>query len=151
MNFLCSPDAEAVLSENDYARMWPFLEVMGATDTGHPGGGWLTEAVKAQYRAVWRAGLTGALNYYRASPLRPPTAPDSPVMAVRFPPEFVTVRVPTHVIWAEADLALPATLLDGLEAFVPRMTLTRVPGATHWIVHERPQLIVSEIEAALAR
>jgi epoxide hydrolase 4 len=151
MNFLCSPDAEALLGENDFARMWPFLAGMGAIDPGRPGGGWLTETVKEQYRSVWRAGLTGALNYYRASPLRPPTAPDSPVMALSFAPEFVTVQVPTHVVWGEADTALPASLLNGLEAYVPHMSLTRVPGATHWIVHECPQLVSREIEAALAR
>lgn len=144
MNFLCRPDAQAQLSENDFARMWSLLDRMGSAS-------WLTEAVKDQYRAVWRAGLTGALNYYRASPLRPPTAPDSPVMSLSFPPEFVTVRVPTHVVWGEGDVALPASLLDGLQAFVPRMTLTRVPGATHWIVHERPQLVAAEIESALSR
>lgn len=144
MNFLCRPDAEAQLSENDFARMWALLDRMGSAT-------WLTEAVKEQYRAVWRAGLTGALNYYRASPLRPPTAPDSPVMSLSFPPEFVTVRVPTHVVWGEGDVALPASLLDGLQAFVPHMTLTRVPGATHWIVHERPQLVAAEIESALSR
>ena len=151
MNFLCRPDAEALLSENDFERMWPFLARMGATDSGHPGGGWLTEAVKDQYRAVWRAGLTGALNYYRASPLRPPTAPDSPVLGLSLPPELVTVRIPTHVIWGEGDMALPVVLLDGLEMFVPQLTLTRVPRATHWIVHERPALVAQEIEAALAR
>jgi len=144
MNFLCRPDAETQLSENDFARLWSLLDRMG-------GAGWLTEAVKEQYRAVWRAGLTGALNYYRASPLRPPTAPDSPVLSLSFPPEFVTVQVPTHVVWGEGDVALPASLLDGLQAFVPRMTLTRVPGATHWIVHERPQLVAAEIEAALSK
>jgi len=150
MNFLCRPDAEALLSENDFARMWPLLTSMGAADPAHPGGGWLSEAVKNQYRTVWRAGLTGALNYYRASPLRPPTTPDSPVMGLSFAPEFVTVNVPTRVIWAEADIALPASLLDGLEAFVPDMHLTRVPGATHWIVHEQPDLVAREIEIALA-
>jgi epoxide hydrolase 4 len=140
MNFLCRPDAEALLAENDFARMWPFLA----------GGSWLTDAVKDQYRAVWRVGLTGALNYYRASPLRPPTGPDSAVMALSFAPEFVTVRVPTHVIWGEADKALPASMLDGLDAFVPDLRLVCVPGATHWIVHECPELIAREIEAALA-
>ena len=55
------------------------------------------------HRAVWNAGLTGGCNYYRASPLRPPTGPDSPVMTIEFAPEFVTVRVPTLVIWAEED------------------------------------------------
>lgn len=150
MNFLCRPDAEALLAANDFARMWPMLTNMGAADSSHPGGGWLTEPVREQYRAVWRAGLTGGCNYYRASPLRPPTASDDAVMKVAFAPEHVTVHVPTLVIWAEADLALPTGLLDGLEAFVTTLRLVRVPHATHWIVHERPRLIADEIERELA-
>jgi pimeloyl-ACP methyl ester carboxylesterase len=71
-------------------------------------------------------------------------------MTIRFPPETVTVRVPTLVIWAEGDVALRPSLLDGLDEFVPVMRLVRVPGATHWIVHERPALIAAEIEAELA-
>lgn len=150
MNFLCRPDAEKLLSENDFARMWPLLTNMGATDSARVGGGWLTDAVRDQYRAVWGAGLTGGCNYYRASPLRPPTAPDSAVMKIAFAPEFVTVKVPTLVIWGEDDIALPVSLVDGLDAFVPDMRLVRVPGATHWIVHERPAFIAAEIERELA-
>lgn len=150
MNFLCRPDAEKLLSENDFARMWPLLTNMGATDSARVGGGWLTDAVRDQYRAVWDAGLTGGCNYYRASPLRPPTAPDSAVMKIAFAPEFVTVKVPTLVIWGEDDIALPVALVDGLDAFVPDMRLVRVPGATHWIVHERPAFIAAEIERELA-
>ena len=74
MNFLCGPDAEALLAENDYARLWPFFTRMGAADPARPGGGWLTEAVREQYREVWAAGLRGGCNCSRASPLRPPTA-----------------------------------------------------------------------------
>ena len=59
------------------------------------------------------------------------------------------MQVPTLVIWGEADVALLPALLDGLEAYVPRMRLVRVPGATHWIVHEQPALVAREIEAAL--
>jgi pimeloyl-ACP methyl ester carboxylesterase len=150
MNTWSRPEAEAELEAGDFARLWAVFAHMGAEDPARPGGGWLTPALKEQYRAVWRHGLTGALNYYRVSPLRPPTGPDSPVLALKFPPEFVTVTVPTHVVWGEADVALPASLLDGLEAFVPKLTLTRVPGATHWIVHELPALVAAEIEAALA-
>jgi len=174
MNFLCRPDAEALLAANDFARMWPFMVQSGAAsprlaaprrlipsggDTagvlGSPSGdepvgsGWLTDAVKAQYREVWSAGLQGGLNYYRASPLRPPTPEDRSLMALQFPPEFVTVQVPTLVIWGEADVALLPALLVGLEAYVPRMRLVRVPAATHWIVHEQPSLVASEIEVAL--
>ena len=150
MNFLCRPDAEALLAQNDFARLWPLFNNMGAAGGAQPGAGWLTDAVKEQYREVWRAGLTGC-NYYRASPLRPPTADNQAIMQLQFAPEFVTVKVPTRVVWAEDDLALPIGLLDGLEAYVPNMQLVRVPNATHWIVHEQPQRIAAQIEAALAR
>jgi pimeloyl-ACP methyl ester carboxylesterase len=149
MNFLCRPDAERLLAENDFARMWPMFTNMGAADPTRVGGGWLTEPVRDQYRAIWRAGLTGGCNYYRATPLRPPTRADDPVMSIAFAPEFVSVKVPTLVIWAEADLALPVSLIDGLQAFVPHLRLVRVPGATHWIVHERPAFIAREIEREL--
>jgi epoxide hydrolase 4 len=148
MNFLCRPDAAALLAANDFARLWPFLTMHG--DAAPPGGGWLTDAVRSQYRDVWSAGLQGGLNYYRASPLRPPTPGDDSLMTLRFPPEFVTVRVPTLVLWGEGDVALLPALLDGLEAYVPKMRLVRVPDASHWIVHEQPALVAREIEVALA-
>jgi epoxide hydrolase 4 len=150
MNFLCRPDAEELLAANDFARLWPMFTNMGAADTSREGGGWLTEAVREQYRAVWRAGLTGGCNYYRASPLRPPTATDAGVMKIAFTPEFVTVKRPTLVVWGEDDMALPKALVDGLEAFVPDMRLVRVPGATHWIVRERPVFVAAQIEQHLA-
>ena len=150
MNFLCRPDAEALLAQNDFARLWPFFTNMGAVDPARAGGGWLTEAVRDRYRAVWRAGLAGGCNYYRASPLRPPTASDSTLLKVELPSELMTVKVPTLVIWAEGDIALPVSLLDGLESWVPMMRIVRVPGATHWIVHERPGLVAAEIERELA-
>ena len=141
MNFFCRDDAAELLAQNDFARLWPSFTRMG--------GAWLTESVKEQYRSVWRQGLQGGLNYYRASPLRPPTADDPGALKVQFAPEFVTVRVPTRVVWGMEDTALPPALLDGLEEFVPDLHITRVAGATHWIVHERPQLVVQEIESVL--
>jgi pimeloyl-ACP methyl ester carboxylesterase len=151
MNFLCRPDAEKLLADNDFARLWPMFTNMGAADTAREGGGWLTEPVRDQYRAIWSAGLTGGCNYYRASPLRPPTPQDASVMRIEFTPEFVTVKRPTLVIWAEDDMALPVALIDGLDAFVPDMRLVRVPGATHWIIHERPKFIAAQIEQHLVQ
>ena len=150
MQFLCRPDAEALLSADDYARLWRFFTNMLAEDKTHPGGGWLTDAVRDQYRAVWDRGLSGGCNYYRASPLKPPTGPDDPVMGMELAPESVTVRVPTLVIWAERDLALLPALLDGLDAFVPELEIVRVPEATHWIIHEQPARVAAAIEQALA-
>ena len=150
MNFLCRPDAEELLSANDYARLWPFFTNMGAADPGRIGGGWLTEPVRERYREVWRAGLRGGCNYYRASPLRPPLTDEDPVPKIELSLAAVTSHAPTLVIWAEDDIALPIALLDGLEAYVPDLRVVPVPGATHWIVHERPGLVIAEIERELA-
>jgi pimeloyl-ACP methyl ester carboxylesterase len=141
MNLLCRPDAEALLAENDYARMWPFFTGMG-------GAPWLTEELKARYREVWDRGLRGPLNYYRASPMRPPTPEDPGAMVLQFAPEFVTVQLPTLVIWGEEDRALPPSMLDGLAQFVPRLDLQRVAGAGHWIIHEQPALVAEAIVKA---
>lgn len=150
MNFLCREDAEQRLSENDFARLWAMFTSMGANDPQRVGGDWMTDALRQEYRAVWRAGLTGACNYYRASPLRPPTATDRTVMSITLAPERVTSLRPTVVVWGEEDLALLPSLLEGLDTYVPDLRLVRVPRATHWIVHERPQLIANELENQLS-
>lgn len=142
MNFLCRDDAAGLLAEDDFARLWPFFTSMG-------GDAWLTERLREQCRALWRHGLQGALNYYRASPLRPPLAPGDPILTLAFVPEMVTVRVPTTVLWGDADSALPPALLDGLDAFVPQIDVQRVPGATHWLIREQPALVTSTIARLL--
>ena len=146
MNFLCRPDAEKLLAEDDYRRLWAFFINMGATSGSHA---WLTESVKQQYRDVWGMGLRGGCNYYRASPLRPATPQDPAASAISFPKEMFTVTLPTLVLWGMGDTALPPALVDGLEEFVPQMQLERIEGATHWIVHEQPQLVIDHLERFL--
>ena len=138
MDFLCRPDAEALLSERDYARLWPFFGDAA----------WLSEPMREHYRAAWHNhghGLTGPLNYYRASPLRPAVGPDDPLHTLVLPDAAVTVTLPTIVLWGEADHALLPGLLDGLDRWVPRLQVQRVPGATHWLVHEQPALVAETI------
>jgi epoxide hydrolase 4 len=146
MNFLCRPDAEALLAENDFARLWPFFTNMGAADGPHA---WLTDGVRQQYRDVWRLGLTGGCNYYRASPLRPATESDPAASAISFPKALFTVTLPTLVLWGLDDIALPEGLIEGLDEFVPQMQLERVEGATHWIVHERPEWVARRLQQFL--
>jgi epoxide hydrolase 4 len=143
MTFLCRPDAENLLAEDDFRRLWPFFGDSPA---------WLTPAVREQYRQAWRnegRGLTGGLNYYRASPLRPAQGPDDLLHALDLPDEAVTSRVPTTVLWGEQDHALLSGLLDGLERWVPQLTLHRVPTGSHWLVHEQPGLVAEHIAALL--
>lgn len=144
MNFLIRPDAEALLREDDYRRLWSFFTSLGNAS-------WLTEALKQQYREVWDASLTGGLNYYRASPLRPPRPGDPAAAAVSLPREMLTVSLPTLVLWAMEDVALPPELVDGLEDYVADLTLEKVEGASHWIVHERPAFVAQRLGQFLAR
>ena len=142
MNFLVRPDAPALLAENDFARLWPFFTHMAA-DSGAMA--WLDKPMRDRYRSVWRQGLAGPCAYYAASPLRPPTPDDPGAAAVQVPREKATVALPTLVIWGLDDTALPEALLEGLEEFVPDLRIERVPGATHWIVHEQPELVATLI------
>lgn len=146
MNFLIRPDAEVLLAQDDYRRLWAFFTNMGAVDGPYA---WLTEELKAQYREVWSQGLTGALNYYRASPLRPPRAEDAGAAAITLPASMLEILVPTLVLWGMQDIALPPGLIDGLENYIPDLTLERIADASHWLVHEQPDLVAKHLSAFL--
>lgn len=155
MNFLVRPDAAGLLAADGYQRLFGFFENMGACATpgaaGSPeGAGWLTEAVRAQYRAIWDQGLEGGLNYYRASPLRSAHGDNAPLPA-SLPPEILHIAVPTLVLWAQDDTALLPCLTDGLQAYVPELKLVPIARATHWVVHEQPKRVMAEISAFLAQ
>ena len=136
MTFLCRPDAAQRLAEDDFRRLWRFFADGAGTMPA-----WLDDATRDRYRATWRAGLDGALNYYRASPLRPPAGADDPLHRLVLDDAQVTVRVPTHVLWGEQDSALRPGLLDGLARWVPELVVERLPDASHWLVHEQPQRV----------
>ncbi len=139
MNFLIRPDAEQLLAQDDYRKLWEFFTGMGAADGPHA---WLSDAVRDRYREVWQHGLTGGCNYYRASPLRP-AQPGSPAAsAVSLPLDMLTVSLPTLVIWAMNDTALPPELIDGLDTYIHQLCLKTIADTTHWIVHEQPQLVI---------
>ena len=142
MNFLVRPDAEQLLRQDGYRRLLAFFTHWGPAP-------WLTEELKARYRAVWDASLTGGLNWYRASPLRPPREGDPGASAITLPREMLTITVPTLVLWGLQDTALLPELVEGLEDYVPQLTLEKVPDASHWIVHEQPGLVMERLERFL--
>jgi pimeloyl-ACP methyl ester carboxylesterase len=87
----------------------------------------------------------GGCTYYRASPLRPPRPGQPAAAAIEMPREALTVTIPTFVLWAMEDIALPPELIDGLEQYIPQLTLEKVEGASHWIVHERPDFVAGRL------
>ena len=140
MDELVAPGAAARLEADDFAQLWRSFERAGPA-------AWLSDAQRARYRAVWSCGLDGALNFYRASPLRPGS---EDLQRIELPASVVDVRVPTTVVWGLRDHALLPGLLDGLEQWVQPLRVQRVPDASHWIVHERPEIVLRAITAALS-
>jgi pimeloyl-ACP methyl ester carboxylesterase len=155
MNFLVQPQAAMQLAANDFERLFGFLTGQDSSlqsltaPTADTQTHWLTPAVKAQYREVWQHGLQGGLNYYRASPLRPATATDAGASAVQIPPEALRIEVPTLVLWAQDDVALLPCLTEGLDAHIRELTLVPIEQATHWVVHEQPERVITEIASFL--
>ena len=134
-----SPKAERVLSENNYARLMDMVTQFGSR--------WvMTAEIRQQYIAAWSqpGALTGGLNYYRVSPLYPPTSPEDfqkIESILGLPHEMLAVKVPTLVIWGEQDRALLTGNLAGLEEYVADLTVERIPDGSHWISHEQPERV----------
>jgi pimeloyl-ACP methyl ester carboxylesterase len=140
MLFLRDAKAERVLSENRFERLWKMAFGWGAPA--------FSEADRAAYLEAWAqpGALTGSLNWYRASPLYPPSAADAGAKKLALDCRDFMVHVPTLALWGEEDKALLPGCLDGIEQCVPELEVLRVPGASHWIVHERTELVCDEIE-----
>jgi epoxide hydrolase 4 len=112
---------------------------------------WMTEGEAGAYREAWsRPGaLSAMLNWYRASPVIVPEpgteAAHSPILDL--PVEAMTVLMPHLLIWGEADEALRPVCFEGLGDYAPKLSVTRIPDAGHWILHERPGDVASAIRA----
>lgn len=141
INWLRSPDAEALLVEDDFRRLDGFFE---SEDGQRPQ--WYTPERATRYRAVWQRGLTGGLNYYRASPLHPPETSRPESVPILDAASF-RVRVPTLVIWGDRDRALLPLLLDDLPELVDDLTIERLPDASHWLAHEKPDAVAAMIRS----
>lgn len=140
---LRSPEAEQILSDNSYTWLTNALVKWGSK--------WeMTEEIRQRYVKAWSqpGALTGALNYYRASPLYPPTSNKDKERIkniMDLPREMFDVNVATLVIWGELDQALLVGNLDGLEDYVDELIVKRIPDGTHWVIHEKPELVSSLI------
>ena len=146
-----SDKAEKMLSDNNYAGL------VGAVLGAGLKSGAFTEEDKQAYIKAWSqpGALTGGLNYYRANHVGPPApAKDGdPKVAstgnFAVDPTALMVKVPTLVIWGEKDTALLTQNLDGLDQFVPQLTIKRIPDGTHWVIHEKAAEVNGDIREFL--
>lgn len=138
MNWLRAPGSEVGLAKDSFRAIEGFFAAMNGSRP------WYSAERASRYREVWSRGLTGGVNYYRASPLHPSASGES--LPVLDPAQF-RVRVPTLIIWGEGDTALLPALLEGIEELIDEVTIERLPHATHWLAHEEPEVVATAIQA----
>jgi pimeloyl-ACP methyl ester carboxylesterase len=104
--------------------------------------------------ASWqdRDACFGMLNWYRATALDvPPVDAPYEVPAGWEPPALPKLVIPTLVIWAMEDQALPPCNLDGLERLVEDLTIVKIPDCGHFVQWEKPAEVTLAMEQFLSR
>ncbi|NCW77556.1 MAG: alpha/beta hydrolase [Oxalobacteraceae bacterium] len=144
MNWLRASGSEQALAKDDFRVMEQLMLGMG-----RPSDHWFDAATRQRYHASWARGLSGGVNYYRATPLYPPTDEDPGAGKLSLNPEDFRCHVPVRVIWGMQDKALLPQLLDPLPELIDDLIIERLPEATHWVVHEQPERINQLIERFL--
>jgi len=122
------------------------------------GGGAFSMALEPEERDFmfksWedRDAAFGMLNWYRAAAIDVPPL-DAPYALPEgwTPPPLPKLTIPTLVIWAMEDAALPAGNVDGLDELVEDLTLLEVPGSGHFVQWEKPAEVNAAMEAFLSR
>jgi len=96
-------------------------------------GAFSADDLAAYRRAVCRPGAASAmLAWYRAL-----WVSDKQALRAR----LRTVSAPTLLIWGLEDVALVPELTEDLDAWVPGVRVERIADASHWVQHERPELV----------
>lgn len=130
-----SDQAEGLLSDDNYAKLRQGFITEMLTK------GCMNEDDEKAYISAWSqpGALTAMLNYYRANTWDDNNSPNNGI-----------VKVPTLVIWGERDTALLTGNLDGLDEYVPDLTIRRIHDASHWVVHEQPDVVNEYIREFLS-
>lgn len=91
--------------------------------------------------AAQPGALTAMINYYRAllrgGHMREPAG------------GYAKIETPTLMLWGEEDVALTKESTFGTEEFVDNLTLRYLPGISHWVQQEAPDVVNSMITAFL--
>ena len=98
---------------------------------------------KPVYLDQWQqpGAMTAMLNWYRASAIVVPAMDETPDRPVWLDGPFPPITQPTLVIWGLGDKALLPSQLEGLEDYVPDLTVAKVD-AGHFVPWENPTAVL---------
>jgi len=146
INYFCQPDVEHSLAEDKFRRLLNMFQKFSSAP-------WLTDEIKATYRTAWQGPETVAamLNWYRASPLQVPKSGESGqelaiTDAMR---EKYKISMPHLLLWGLQDVALLPEAREDLGEFAGDLTMKENDTAGHWILHEEPKWVATQINEFL--
>jgi pimeloyl-ACP methyl ester carboxylesterase len=127
----------------EFALGWRGAEPVGRafrSSAGDPSR--FPRAVLDVYRRNARApgALTAMLNWYRA------LGRDMLRLGKR---TYPVIETPTLMIWGEADVALTKETTIGTERYVRSLTLRYLPGVSHWVQQDAPDVVNALLAAFL--
>jgi pimeloyl-ACP methyl ester carboxylesterase len=105
----------------------------------------VSDEERAAYLDEWSqpGALTAMFNWYRASPTDVP-AMDAAIDTTDFLQKpFPKLMMPTLIVWGMKDPALLPCQLEGIEEYVPNVTIVRVNDAGHFSPWEAPEAVTS--------
>jgi pimeloyl-ACP methyl ester carboxylesterase len=141
-HYLRDPQAEARLSANNFEKLLGMLSRFGPQP-------WLTPEKRAGYLEAWGqpGALTGMLNWYRATPIVVPRPGETvdPATLPKLDPAQLRVRMPHLVIWGMDDRALLPITRATLADYCDDLTVAEIPGADHWVVHQKTDEVIDHI------
>jgi epoxide hydrolase 4 len=126
------PEAEQMLIANEFAFLTRATLEEGLRS------GYRTEEDRQKYIEAWSqpGAIHAGLNYYRVNRLRLPSTSDGHWSIRDAMPELdsTTVKMPTLVLWGLQDRALLPDNLEGLEQFVPNLSIKTYSDTGHWVI-----------------
>jgi pimeloyl-ACP methyl ester carboxylesterase len=119
--------------------------------------GTLNDEQRQAYENTWAVpgAVNGMLQYYRAMPQLAPSenATRDKGEHVMIPKQMkipnIRITCPTLILWGEQDQAFVKENIDGIEEYVPDVSVKRFPHASHWLQHELPDEVNYEIATFL--
>jgi pimeloyl-ACP methyl ester carboxylesterase len=110
---------------------------------------WVDAPKQAAYRAAWGTAkeVRAMVNWYRASNLKvaDPGVPLPAEALPKLPAKALRVPMSHLLLWGEEDTALLPECHAGLEELCDDLTRITLPGADHWLLHQKPSEVARHI------
>lgn len=121
------------MKANNFQRLWDQLEKTSVPGT-------FSEQDRGKYVEAWSKprALSAMVNWYRAAILMPPKIPKD-----------IRIHVPTMLLWGEKDPYLGQAMGKATMPLIDDGTWKSFPDLTHWLAHEKPDMISREIQMFL--